>query len=125
MNEAAAVHGYKSSIKSTGSDRGIEYQVFARITRELAIKDTGQPDYIPNRSKALYENLRLWTTLAMDVANDNNALPNELRSKLFYLAEFTRNHTAKIYAGKAAADILVEINTIVMRGLRGGAKNAE
>ncbi len=119
MIEASlARNGYKNSIKSTGSARGIEYQIFARVTQDLSNKDKDAPDYFPKLSEALHKNLRLWTILAADVANDNNALPVELRSRLFYLAEFTRQHTAKVYAGEADTDILIEINTSVMRGLR-------
>lgn len=120
MIEASlAKNGYESSAKSTAGARGVEYQIFARITRRLANNDTKAPDYFPKLAEALHENLRLWTVLAVDVANDNNELPAELRSGLFYLAEFTRRHTAKVYAGEATAKVLVDINTMVMRGLRG------
>lgn len=119
MNEAyLAENGYANSTRSTASNRGVEYQVFARITRQLAYDDKKAADYHPKLSEALHNNLKLWTLLATDVANDNNELPAELRSSLFYLAEFTRQHTAKIYAGEANTKVLVDINTMIMRGLR-------
>lgn len=118
IESALAKNSYSDSLKSTGSLRSIEYEAFAKITRELSSPDENSADYYIKISKALYNNLRLWAILADDIANDNNALPNDLRSKLFYLAEFTRHHTAKVYSGDANPNILVEINTAVMRGLR-------
>ncbi len=119
MYEASlAKNGYEHSTKSTADMRGVEYKIFARITQQLAGDNKSAHDYHPKLTQALHNNLRLWTILAVDVANDNNKLPVELRSSLFYLAEFTRQHTAKVYAGEADAKVLVDINTMVMRGLR-------
>ena len=57
-------------------------------------------------------------SLAADVAGAENGLPQTLRAQLFYLAEFTMQHSAKVLAGRADAEVLVEINTAMMRGLR-------
>jgi flagellar protein FlaF len=63
----------------------------------------------------------LWTTLAADVAESDNGLPGPLRAQLFYLYEFAADHSRKILAGSGSVDVLVDINTAVMRGLRGSA----
>ena len=68
---------------------------------------------------ALHDNRQLWTVLAADVAEPGNALPPALRAKLFYLYEFTDQHSRKVLAGEASAEVLVDINTAIMRGLRG------
>ena len=63
---------------------------------------------------------RLWSTLALDVADPDNALPAALRAQLFYLFEFTEVHSRRLLGRDGASpDILVEINTAVLRGLRG------
>jgi len=100
--------------------RSIEYDAFAQITARLKAADGGS---FPTLVAALHDNRRLWTALAADVAESGNSLPEHLRAQLFYLAKFTRAHTSKILAGTEAADVLVEINTAVMRGLgqNGGA----
>jgi flagellar protein FlaF len=104
------------------TDRATEYDLFARITRRLrdAIGQGAEAKFA--RIRALHDNLRLWTTLAADVAGEGNGLPRDLRARLFYLAEFTRVHTAKVLEGEAETGVLVDINTAVMRGLaaRGG-----
>ena len=103
--------------------RSTEYDLFARITRRLREARAASASDIGPMVHALHDNLRLWTTLAVDLADDANELPNELRARLFYLAEFTRVHTSRVLAKEAAADVLIEINTSMMRGLasEGGA----
>ncbi len=116
---ALAKNPYVDNIESTGSERGIEYQIFARVTRQLSHVQTGVTDQLSNIAQALHDNLKLWTILAADVAGEKNELPAELRSKLFYLYEFTREHSAKVLDGKADSKVLIDINMSVMRGLRG------
>ena len=126
MIESSLAHNsYNTSLQSSGNERGIEYQVFARITRELSTADKDAPGYHQKINEALYKNLRLWAILATDVSSDQNELPKDLRANIFYLSEFTRVHTAKIFAGEADPAILVEINTSIMRGLRGQAAQGE
>lgn len=69
--------------------------------------------------QALYDNRRLWTALAIDVAGPDNALPKELRAQIFYLAEFVQTHTGKVLARKARLSPLLEINAAILRGLGG------
>ncbi len=121
---ALAKNGYEDPSMMTGDTRGVEYQVFARITRLLANPNVNAPDYSAKLTEALHKNLQLWTILAVDVANDNNDLPAQLRSSIFYLAEFTRQHTAKVHAREADTKVLVDINTMIMRGLRQTQKEA-
>ncbi len=68
--------------------------------------------------QALHENRRLWSVLATDVADADNALPNTLRARIFYLAEFTEQHSSQILGNKATVEPLLEINMAVLRGLR-------
>lgn len=67
---------------------------------------------------ALYENQTLWRKLAMDVAHPDNLLPDELRARLIYLAEFTEHHTRKVISRTDTAMPLVEVNAAILRGLK-------
>lgn len=117
---------YSDSSFHTGTPRGVEYRLLARVTRQLsATGDETAPDRFARRAKAIYDNEQLWATLACDVAEEGNGLPAELRSKIFYLYEFTRIHGRKVLQGVATPEILVEINTAVMRGLQGVAEEEE
>ncbi|PTE16646.1 flagellar biosynthesis regulatory protein FlaF [Fuscovulum blasticum DSM 2131] len=99
--------------------RAVEYDVIARITQRLAAAIRGRKDNHPAFVAALSENEQLWSTLGADVALPDNSLPQTLRARLFYLYRFTFEHSRKVLAGAASPEVLVEINTAVLRGLRG------
>lgn len=99
--------------------RDIEYEALARVTRRLKQAASRGDGGFPALAEALHDNRLLWTALAADVAGDGNGLPNELRARLFYLAEFAMAHGRKVLGGVADPQVLIDINTAVMRGLRG------
>ena len=99
--------------------RGTEHEAFARITSRLRAGSRAGKAGFAALAAALHDNRKLWTILASDVAEADNGLAPQLRAQIFYLAEFTFQHTSKVLAGKATPDMLVEINTAVMNGLRG------
>lgn len=115
---------YANPGQPTRTLRGTEYEIFARITHRLRLAGNREKADFAALARALYENRRLWTTLAADVASPDNELPEQLRARLFYLNEFTQVHSRKVLAGDASVDVLVDINTSIMRGLRreGGAE---
>lgn len=102
----------------TRTERATEYALFAEITRRMktAMQD---PLGFGALAAALHENRRLWSILAADVADADNALPAELRARIFYLAEFTAHHTSGVLARRHGPEALIEINTAIMRGLGG------
>ncbi|MBL4917009.1 flagellar biosynthesis regulator FlaF [Szabonella alba] len=101
--------------------RTVEYDLFARVTRRLTLAFRARAADFPAFAVALHDNDRLWRTLALDVADPGNALPAALRSRLFYLHEFTTLQTRRILQEGASAEVLIDINTAIMRGLRGDA----
>ena len=110
-------NGYLNATRTVGMPRDVEYQLFARVTGRL---NQGMREGAEFRElvAALQENLTVWRTLALEVMDENNELPAQLRAQIFYLFEFTRAHTQKVMHKEAGADVLVEINTSMMRGLR-------
>jgi flagellar biosynthesis activator protein FlaF len=100
--------------------RAVEYELFVRMTRALSAAWAQRKQNHLALVTALYDNGKMWRTLAVDVADIGNELPSALRAQLFYLYEFTTEHSRKVLDGTASAEVLVEINTAVMRGLRGG-----
>ena len=117
-------NGYANSTRQTGTPRDIEYQVLLRVTGRLSQIRTGSCDF-PEIVDALEENLRFWRTVAIDVQDDENELPAQLRAQLFYLFEFTHVHTPKVRRGEADISVLIDINKAVLAGLRGHAAAAE
>jgi flagellar protein FlaF len=109
---------YAASANPARTPRGTEYEAFARITARLRAASLAGTPGIPALADALHENRRLWTILASDVAESGNGLSPDLRARIFYLAEFTLQHTSRVLAGDGDAAILVDINTAIMGGLR-------
>lgn len=107
---------YAPATTATSTPQSVEYDAFVRITSAMRRAERGAA-----RISALHDNRSLWTLLAGDVADAENGLPPDLRARIFYLAEFTRQHTSRALAGDAEIDVLIEINTAMMRGLRGQA----
>tara|TARA_R110000787_G_scaffold18059_6_gene55728 strand:+ start:1932 stop:2288 length:357 start_codon:yes stop_codon:yes gene_type:complete len=111
-----AQRAYAPTGAPTRSPRSIEYDVIARVTFRL--KSAIMKDKLPQLLEALHENRKLWRTLAIDVADKDNALPKDLRARIFYLAEFTDHHTNAVIRKKVSAVPLLEINTAILRGLK-------
>lgn len=120
MNVATHAHSLYGQARSLKTPRDLEYEVFARITGRLktALAESA------NRTTAalagaLHENRQLWTVLAADLAHPDNGFPADLRARLFYLAEVTQAVTDRILTGSNEGALLIDLNTAVMRGLRG------
>jgi len=111
---------YSNSSAPIRTPRSTEYDAFARITHQLKSASAKSGSFSA-LATALHENNKLWTLLAADVSDKDNALPETLRGRIFYLYEFTAQHSKKILRKEASADVLVDINTAIMRGLRSKA----
>lgn len=109
--------GYLGVARSTGMPREIEYQLFSQITGRLHRAGTDAVSF-PDLAEALNDNLTLWRTIALDVATEDNELPEMLRAQLFYLYEFTDAHTKKVLRREADATALIDVNRSIMRGLK-------
>lgn len=114
---ARAAYGQREAPVRT--NRSHEYDLLARCTQQLAMAWTRRKENFPSLAVALTENLQLWSALAADVAEAGNGLPAPLRAQLFYLYEFTAGHTRAVLDQRGSVEVLVDINTAVMRGLRG------
>lgn len=114
---------YRQVTTPTRTARSAEYEVVAGITHRIRSATHQGKTAFPELVAALDENRRLWSAFAEDVASPQNGLPQELRTRIAYLAEFTFGQTSKILAGTASALPLIEINTAIMRGLRGQETN--
>lgn len=117
-----ARRAYSAAATPTRTPKGTEYEVVARITHRIKTAAQQGPRGFPALAEALHDNKRLWTIFATDVADPDNKLPSELRARIFFLAEFTFQHTRKVLARQDGVAPLLDINTAILRGLRTGAK---
>ncbi len=110
---------YARSESPTRSFRSVEYDLLARATHRLKTAWAARNADFPGLAAALHDNQQLWSALAADVADTGNGLPAALRARLFYLYEFTAYHSRAILDNRGSVEVLTDINTAVMRGLRG------
>lgn len=97
--------------------RSLEAQVIGSVTARLqSAVDGGN---FPALVAALYDNRRLWTQLAVAVADPANALPPALCAQILSLAAFTDSHSQRVLQGEAEAAVLLEINSAILQGLGG------
>lgn len=115
--QTIAQRAYAQTAQTTKTPRGTEYELIAKVTYRIKSAAQSGPSAYPRLIEALYDNQRLWTTLAVDVADQDNELPQELRARIFYLAEFVQQHTTKVMTRKARLAPLLEINAAILRGL--------
>ena len=118
-HSVAAHAAYSRPEAPQRNPRALEYDLLARATKSLSQASRQNGHGFASLIAALDENQRLWSTLAADVAEEGNGLPAKLRAQLFYLYEFTTQHSRAVRDRKASVDVLIDINTAVMRGLRG------
>jgi len=119
-NRAQSAYGPTSG--ATQTPRDVEYHAFARVTGALtAARDSGD---FPALARAMYDNVRLWLTLAADAASEGNTLPPQLRAQIVSLATFSRTHAALVLRKTETPDALIDVNTAVMKGLRAPARAA-
>jgi flagellar protein FlaF len=98
--------------------RSVEFEAFARTTRELKRAAENPALGFPALARAIHENRRLWIALAADVSDPDNELPDDLKARIIYLSRFTSEHSGLVLRSKAPVNILIEINAAIMRGLR-------
>lgn len=112
-----ARQAYAPTQVSIRTDRSVEAQLVSQVTARLRNAAAAQIANFPALVAAIHENRRMWTTMAIDVAGTENALPNALRAQIFYLAEFTEHHSRRVLRQEADVTALIDINTAVLRGL--------
>lgn len=110
--------GYARALPTTRSAKSIEYDVVARVTAALRASAVKKGAQFPQFAAALHDNRRLWTALAVDVAQPGNLLPEQVKAQILYLAEFTHQHTSQILTKGASVRPLLDINTAILRGLK-------
>jgi flagellar biosynthesis activator protein FlaF len=110
---------YGAASASIRTDRDSEYAVFAQVTHALRALDESDRTAFPTLARVVSDNQRLWGVLAEDLMSDHNTLPLPLRGNLLSLSEFVRRHTLAVLGGRASVAPLIDINTMIMKGLRG------
>ncbi len=117
--QSLAFKAYGEVKQRTAGEKEIEFALFRQITdalKEVSERDDVQPT---DWADAIHRNQQLWTTIAIDLLQPGNGLPDEMKRSLLYLAEFVRQTSMKIMAGDGDIVDLIEVNQTIMNGLGG------
>lgn len=123
---------YGDAREATLTPRQAEYRLFARVTHRMSgaagALERNERGAYARLLEALHDNFRLWLGLALDLSGDGNALPDKLRADLISLAGFVEARTCALVTdgaeAAATAQVLIDINLSVMKGLRGGREES-
>ena len=111
--------GYAQAAAPVRTDRASEYAIFAKVTAGLSAVDETDKTQFAALVRAVHDNQRLWGALEDDLLIETNGLPVPLKAQLLGIAGFVRRHSAHVLAGRASVAALIDINTAIMKGLRG------
>jgi flagellar protein FlaF len=119
-----SLQAYQQAATRAETPRETEYRLFAQVTLALMEAAKCDPSDIRGRIDALDWNRRMWSTLGTACADPDNKLPEELRASIISLSIWVGKHTSEVIRRQEEIEPLVEVNRMVMQGLRGAAPAA-
>jgi flagellar protein FlaF len=118
------LQAYQKAAARAENPKEAEYRLFGQVTRALmdakALPDTD----MQQRVEALDWNRRLWSALATDCGQPDNALPVPLRAQIISISIWVGKHTSAVIRREEEIDPLIDINRIIMQGLHGAPEAA-
>jgi len=108
---------YAQASTRTETPRELEYRLFGQVTRALMHAATVDKSDIATRIAALDWNRRLWSVLATDCSDSENALTGPVRAQIISISLFVSRHSSAVMRGEDDFEALIDINRSVMQGL--------
>ena len=120
-----SLQAYQQAATRAESPRDMEYRLFAQVTRALMEAAKLDPSEVSTRVDALDWNRRMWSALATDCSDPDNAMNPALKAQIISISLFVSKHSSAIMRGEDDFEALIDINKMVMQGLAGpGAAQA-
>lgn len=112
-----SLQAYKTATARAESPREMEYRLFGQVTRALMHASSVDAADIATRIDALDWNRRLWSALATQVSDPDNALTAPLRAQIISLSLFVNRHSSAVMRNEEDFGPLIDINRMIMQGL--------
>ena len=115
-----SVNKYKAAQASTENPRQTEYRLFAEVTKALmSVREAATTKGLRSQDfyKAVDWNRRLWLTLQMDLASNDNRFPDSLKANIISIAIWVDKHSRTVLRGEATLEPLISVNRTIMEGL--------
>lgn len=120
-----SLNAYKAAATRAENPRELEYRLFGEVTRSLMHAATVDKSDITTRIEALDWNRRLWSALATDCSDPDNALNMGMRAQIISISLFVSKHSSAIMRGEEDFEPLIDINRSIMQGLAGPGGTAQ
>ncbi len=117
----AALRAYSLNGRQTKNLRAQEYDVILQVTRDLKRLQKNPRAPFNEVAHAVHRNETLWSTIGLQVVDNDNELPDVVRANLLYLSKFVTQQSSKVLQKESSLEPLVDINVSVLRGLKGAA----
>lgn len=115
-----SVNKYKATQATTENPRQTEYRLFAEVTKALmGVREAADTKGLKSTEfyKAIDWNRRLWLTLQMDLASNENRFPDSLKANIISIAIWVDKHSRTVLRGESAIEPLISVNRSIMEGL--------
>lgn len=118
------LQAYQQAAARAENPKEAEYRLFGQVTRALMDAKAVPDSQFEGRVEALDWNRRLWSALATDCSQPDNALPMALRAQIISISIWVGKHTSAVIRREEEIDPLIDINRIIMQGLHGASPEA-
>ena len=113
-----SIAAYQNRARDSISPVEVEYQLLGRLTGRL--EKSRSDDASPaDRAQAVHDNRQFWQSLAIDLSEPTNELPEDLKARLISLAIWVTTYSGKVLREEKTIDALIDVNKSVMTGLSG------
>ncbi len=119
-----SLQAYQRVAQAAETPRDTEYRLFVEVTRALMAAAEADEGDLQTRISALDWNRRLWGVLATDCANPDNRLPEPVRAQIISLSLWVNRHSSAVMRRDEGFQPLIEVNRIIMQGLKGAPQSA-
>ena len=111
------LQAYKQAAQRAENPREAEYRLFGQVTRALMEAARADASDIAARIDALDWNRRLWSALATDCSDPDNAMIPTLKAQIISISLFVGRHSSAVMRGEEDFEPLIDINRSIMQGL--------
>ncbi len=112
-----SIQAYQRASAQAESPREAEYRIFGLVTAGLINAQREGRGNLPGLAHAIDRNRRLWSILAQDCANPDNALSPEMRAQIISLSMWVSRYSSSIIQDGEDIEPLIDINRTMMQGL--------
>ena len=110
---------YQRTNSVTENPRALEYRLLGMVTAAMIeAEKKPQAALHPARVDAVYWNKQIWDHLMVDLTHEDNKLPKELKVSLVNIGIWVNKEVRSVMDRKTDCSTLIEINQIIMQGLK-------